>query len=328
MAVYTALSEAAAAQIAAAHRLGALQHIEAVPAGSVNSNYMLHTDRGRFLRIYEEQQLDGVRYEWRLLAHLQAAALPVPARVLGPEAGVLQVAGKPVAVFQCMPGEELCQASVTTVHLAQLGAALARVHRVGREFLPQRPSRFAFDSLTPRLADVASRGGPALAGVHRSLCEHHADLGRLCLPAGDTTIHGDLFRDNVRWQEDAIVGILDWESASWGRASYDLMTTLLAWCYGDDFDWTLAQALVGAYRREMPLNKAQVDCLHADACQAALRFTVTRITDFTLRTSSAPRVIKDHRRFLARLERLRAMGEGAFLKHLRLDRGSDSSAKT
>ena len=42
---------------------------------------------------------------------------------------------------------------------------------------------------------------------------------------------------------------------------------------------------------------------------AALRFTITRITDYAMRAAtSEPRVVKDWRRFQARFDKLQALG--------------------
>jgi len=89
-----------------------------VAAGTVNSNYFLDTERGRvFVRLYEQQEVDGVAYEWALLDHLSARGVPVPPRVTGPVPGALRVGGKPVAVFAAVQGEDLCQKQVTVERL-------------------------------------------------------------------------------------------------------------------------------------------------------------------------------------------------------------------
>jgi homoserine kinase type II len=49
----------------------------------------------------------------------------------------------------------------------------------------------------------------------------------------------------------------------------------------------------------------------------ALRFTVTRITDYELRPRGSV-VYKDYRRFLARLLAIEALGEGGLLTRLDL----------
>src|SRR4051794_13031080 len=110
MATFTPLNRADGLRIAAAHGLGACTEVVPISAGTVNSNYFLVTERGRvFVRLYEQQEVEGVAYEWALLDHLEARGVPIPPRLRGPLPGELRVNGRPVAVFGCVQGEDLCQ---------------------------------------------------------------------------------------------------------------------------------------------------------------------------------------------------------------------------
>src|SRR5690349_11341499 len=113
MATFTHLGLDDAQRIARAHGLPECTGVVPVAAGTVNSNYFIETAHERFfVRLYEQQEVDGVAYEWSLLAHLAAGGVPVPRRVEGPQPGELRVAGKPVAVFGEVRGEDFCQALV------------------------------------------------------------------------------------------------------------------------------------------------------------------------------------------------------------------------
>ena len=122
------------------------------------------------------------------------------------------------------------------------------------------------------------------------------------LPRG--LIHGDLFRDNVLWQGDRIAALLDFESASEGALAYDLMVTALAWCFGDALDQALLRAMIDGYESVRPLSASERAALVTEGSAAALRFTITRITDYAMRVTGEPRVIKDWRRFAMRLAAL------------------------
>src|SRR4051794_41186124 len=103
MATFTPISPDEGVLIARAHGLGGCAKVIPVPAGTVNSNYFLETDQGRvFVRLYEQQEADGVAYEWALIDHLRANSVPVPERVVGPGPGELRVGGRPVAVFRAI----------------------------------------------------------------------------------------------------------------------------------------------------------------------------------------------------------------------------------
>ena len=302
VAVYTPLSLADADRLTRAHGLGAARRVEGVPAGSVNSNFLIEADRRVFARIYEEQDTDGVAYEWELLEHLEAAHLPVPVRLRGPAPGALRVSGKPTALFELMGGEEVCQRMVDAPRAAAVGSLLARAHRAGEGFARRREGRFTRADVRVRLEGIRALDREELRRATARLGEvlDEVDAGwDPTLPSG--VVHGDLFRDNVRWSGPSVVGVLDWESASDGVLLYDLAVAILAWCFDDVLRWDLARAMTTAYSDARPLRTAERAQLRNVLLQAAARFTVTRITDYHLRDGAA-QVKKDWRRFEARLE--------------------------
>jgi homoserine kinase type II len=318
MAVFTPLSLDAASRITEAHGLGPTTTLTPIPAGSVNSNFFVAGAFGeRFLRIYEEQGVDGVTYEWALLDHLASSGLPVPRRVPGTAPGEVQVDGKPTALFELVGGVELCQKLVTPERAAAVGELLGRVHLAQRTFAIRREGRFRRADLRRRLDEAEAHGRPELEAPIARLRAACDELDRdepQDLPRG--VIHGDLFRDNVRYEGDRIVAVIDWESASDGVFAYDVMVTMLAFTYGDDFEWPLARALVRAYDAVRPLSDAEWHGLRRVAMGAAARFAVTRITDFHLREGVGERVHKDFRRFLARLDALAALDDDALAARL------------
>ncbi|WP_437590565.1 homoserine kinase [Sorangium sp. So ce1000] len=340
MAILTPLS------LADARRIGALYGLEIADvrgllAGSVNSNFALTLADGRgqvFLRVYEEQKLAAASREARMLEHLAAGgvATPQPLRrgdaASGSEgaAFVAEHAGKPVALFPWVAGASLCQARVTPDATRRVGAALARVHLVGASFEGANASRFDLDSLDQRLRGLRSLGptagakaaAPAPApplppDVAAAVDELTGRLERIRAaaprtPGPQTLIHGDLFRDNVLWQAGEISALLDFESASRGSAAFDLAVTMLAWCFGDDLDPDLVSALAAGYTSVRPLSTEERDRFFHESIVAALRFSITRITDFELRPKGSG-VYKDFRRFLARQRTLERLGPEGLL---------------
>lgn len=308
MAVYTTITEHEAATVAAAHGLGRCIGVEPIAAGSVNTNYFLVCEAGRFfLRIYEEQAQAGVAFEWALLSHLRDRGVPVPDRVSGTAPGEITVAGKPTAVFRLIAGTETCQKGVTEARAFAVGRALGQSHVAAADFPIRQTSRFDFAWLEGQLRDIAARERPELRDAERLLTSSLAEAARSPLLATGV-IHGDLFRDNVRWDGDNILGLLDWESASDGCLTFDLMVTVLAWCFGDTFDWDLARSLVAGYQSQRSIGRDEALTLRAWGIAAATRFSITRILSYHLREDAVgERVMKDYRRFTQRLEILRGM---------------------
>jgi len=278
----------------------------------VNSNYALETARGRFfLRVYEEQDRTGAEAETRLLTFLASRGVKTPPPVARADGKLLsETHGKPAAIFPWQTGKMRCQASVSATDVERVGIALGRIHAEGAA-AERGAGRFREEDLFVRLEGVARADDPSLAALAAPLRARLSRWGAArdhALPRG--LVHGDLFRDNVLWDaRGEIAALLDFESASDGVLAYDLAVTILAWCVGSGLDPHLARALTRGYESVRPLTDAERRGVLAEACAAALRFTITRVTDYSMRVGVGPRVMKDYRRFLMRLDALEAMGE-------------------
>jgi homoserine kinase type II len=311
VAVLTAIDDDDARALCAAFGLPPPRGIEGIAGGSVNSNFAIRTaTRQVFCRLYEERDLSGATREAAMLGRLAKAGVPTPAPLERVDGGaILVVRGRPAALFPWCDGNIRCQASVTPDDASRVGEALARVHEAGRNE-PAETSRFGLPELLERLTRIErsedARFVPLVPGLRASLIAVHAARAA-SLPSG--LMHGDLFRDNVLWDGPRLSALLDFESACLGTYAYDLMVTVLSWCFGDELDPRLASAMRAGYETVRPLSSTEWRGLHAEAGFAALRFTVTRITDYAMRTVVAgPRIVKDWQRFMKRFQKLQALG--------------------
>jgi homoserine kinase type II len=326
----TPLDLATATALLARFGLAAPRALAPLPGGAVNSNYRVEIPTGPlFLRINEGKSDAEVAFEHRLIAHLVARGFPTP-RGLPATDGAPFVrlpgarAGAQVSVFAWSPGRILPRGEVTADHARQVGDALARLHRagVGLDGLP--PGRYGLDAVVARLGPLAAVADAEVAGLVPELRGEAAWVAaqrRPGLPAG--VIHQDLFRDNVLFDGDDLVAVLDLEQACGGRLVYDLMVAVLDWCFDDAFAWDRARALVAGYAARRPLLPVEREGAFVEARAAALRFTVTRLADIHLpwlaaraAGASTPPPAKDFRRYRARLEALRRLGAPGFVAAL------------
>ena len=309
MAVFTRLGLDQACTAAARWGIGNVRELHGIAAGSVNSNFRLEADRGTFfLRLYEERDRAGAERDAALLVTI-AARVPTPAPIATTDgARVVELAGRPAALMPWVEGGVRCQASVRERDADAVGGALARMHLACAD-VDAGEGRFDVPDVRRRLEaiarDPAYTAEAAHLGARLDAWSARRDPS---LPRG--FVHGDLFRDNVLWDEaGAIAALLDFESASTGPLVYDLMVTVLAWCFGDGLDLRLAGAMVRGYGAVRPLEPRERASLAVEGCLAAIRFTATRITDYAQRGPSEGRVMKDWRRFRQRLDALEALGD-------------------
>jgi homoserine kinase type II len=318
MARLTRLDDDDVRALAAAFGLGAVSAWGEVPAGTINSNYWLEAGGGRwFLRVNEGKSEEDVRYEAALIAELAARGVQTPRPVTAGGEPLVSRRDRWISVFPWVAGSQRDLGEVSAADARSVGAALARLHVAGAG-LAERFSKdgiYTSAHIAARVdavaADPRAAAEPDLAAALAAAREEMAWLAarateRARAPRG--IIHGDLFRDNVLFAGDGeVAALLDFEQASLGAWVYDLAVCLNAWCWVEDVVPELASAMAAGYAAVRPLEPAERALLWVELRAAAVRFTITRITDVHLPGADLPG--KDFRRYLARLRRWRQIGE-------------------
>lgn len=284
MAVYTEVTDDALKGFLAAYDLGGLLSFKGIAEGVENSNFLLQTERGRFiLTLYEKRVNErDLPFFLGLLGHLSAKGLNCPQPVanrVGSALGVL--AGRPAAIVTFLDGIWIQQPK--PMHCAALGDALARLHEAGADFTLRRPNALSVDGWATLAAQAEARAdtvAPGLAEEIRSELAHLEACWPNTLPTG--VIHADLFPDNVFFIGDELTGLIDFYFACTDALAYDLAICLNAWCFDQEgrFDLARACALMAGYTRVRPLSPDERRALPILARGSALRFMLTRLVDW------------------------------------------------
>jgi homoserine kinase type II len=281
MAVYTDISDAELEAFMAEFDLGAPLAFKGIAEGVSNSNFLLETERGRFILTVYEQRTDEADLPFFLLLmrwlhdHGYPSATPMPARD-----GALykRVRGKPAAIVTFLngmsarrPGVAQCREAgvgLARLHVATDGFAMSRVNTLGQPF---------WADMFKGYEDQAEGLKPGLAAVISADIETFARLWPQGLPQG--VIHADFFPDNVFFQNGRFAAAIDF---------------YFAWCFEPDgsLNVTAARALVAGYQSVRGLSDAEKAALPVLAWGAALRFFLTRLHDFRLGGEGA--LVKPH----------------------------------
>jgi homoserine kinase type II len=284
MAVYTDVSVDELSEFLAGYDLGELLSYKGIAEGVENSNFLMHTGRGYFiLTLYEKRVASAdLPFFLSLMAHLAARGINCPQPVLNRQGKALgALAGRPAAVINFLEG--MWPRRPNAAQCAEVGRALALMHVAGLDFTMTRPNslsvagwRRLFGAIEQRADDVQ----PGLKDFVAREMEHLEKRWPADLPTG--IIHADLFPDNVFFLGDRLSGLIDFYFACTDILAYDLAICINAWCFEPDhaFNVTKARALLAAYHRHRPLSKPEQDALPLLARGAAMRFLLTRLTDW------------------------------------------------
>jgi homoserine kinase type II len=284
MAVYTDISDEELAAFLGEFDLGAPTAFKGIAEGVSNSNFLLETDRGRFiLTVYEARtKVDELPFFLELLRWLAGrgypCAPPMPARD-----GALykSVRGKPAAIVPFLTG--LAARRPTVAHCREAGRGLAWLHKAAEGFPKSRVN----DLGQPAWAGMFAGHEAAAEGLRPGLAQEIAsDLAKFArdwprtLPSG--VVHADFFPDNVFFQAGRFAAAIDFYFACNDALAFDLAICLNAWCTEPDgsLNVTSASALVAGYEGERPLSAAEREALPILVWGAAMRVVLTRLQDW------------------------------------------------
>lgn len=305
MAVYTEVGDEEIEALAASYGLGRLVSFKGIAEGVENTNYLVVTDRDRYILTLYERRVDPAELPFflGLMEHLAASGITCPTPLRDLEGRNLrEVAGRPAALVTFLDGVWLRRPQVE--HCAAVGEALARLHLAGRDFAMRRTNALGLAGWRPlydRFCDRADEIMPGLEDAIDAELDHLERAWPKHLATG--VIHADLFPDNVFFLDDRLSGLIDFYFGCTDAFAYDVAICLNAWCFEPDFSFniTKGRALLRGYQSVRRLSPAEVAALPTLARGSALRFLLTRAYDWINTPPDALVKRKDPAEYLRRL---------------------------
>ena len=271
------LSARSVRRIGASYGLGDVLRFAPIAAGYLNNNYLLETSRGRyFLKHYVSMRRAALPQQHRLLRALQTTGLSVPAP-LANECGqsFVMIDRRPLAVFPWIEGEHRARGALSTDDCLAIGALLGRTHRALAEtgaveqqtfMLPPIRSertlarandlrrrvrahqpRDAFDVLADECLDFTVE-------LVRSARDQIGD--RPCVTARQWT-HGDFHPENVFFQPDGTMTLIDWDKARVQPRLFELIRSIVLWLADrrtGSIDLDQARSMMRGYAAWVPVE--------------------------------------------------------------------------
>lgn len=282
MAVFTILEQADIADFLSAYDVGKLESYAAISEGIENTNYFVDTQKNGMrqswvLTLFENLHDDELPYFSELTRFLAEKSFKVPA----PEAcktgqTILTVRDRKAVLVPKLRGRAKEHPDAQACH--QVGCWLAEMHLALRSFSGRRPlvrdtawMKMQNDRLEPYMPSTE------FIVLQKYIERYHIYRERLdkC-PQG--TVHGDLFRDNVLFEQGDISGVIDFYHACDATLLFDLAVVANDWCVDQHgYVQERLSALVGSYQTIRTWTEAEkgswANCLEL----AALRFWISRL---------------------------------------------------
>ncbi|MEZ4679902.1 MAG: homoserine kinase [Caldilineaceae bacterium] len=270
----TTLDPADVTAILAHYELGELQSLVPLTAGTVQSNSLVQTTRGRFvLRYYKQNRtFAAVCFEVDLINYLTRRHYPCPAVVPDRQGNFVGFYNeRPYALFAFVEGAHVEQP--TAAQYRQLIEKVAELQRLTEHYQPVYvEDRWNYDvPFCERMAvEIAARLATPNAAAKLVWCRQ--TLATLELP--DThpkgVCHCDFHFSNVLFKEGNFHALLDFDDANYTYLTFDLVALLEPSLFrfrwdswqtvqpGDDvFDFAAAKEIITTYQTVRPLSTVE-----------------------------------------------------------------------
>lgn len=280
MSVFTTLSLQEVSDWLATFQLGELVSLKGIAAGITNTNYFVQTTQQRYvLTVFEKNDFDELPYFVDLMTHLSQHGILCPSPVADKNGVALRrLHGKPALMVSCLKGQDTAHPNLA--QCVAVATTLAKMHVAGQTFKGYSHNQRGQGWRVMTAQQVM----PKLDAEQQDLLQTELDfqhsLDLTPLPHG--VIHGDLFRDNVLFDGDALGGFIDFYYACQDVLVYDLAIAVNEWCIQDDgsLNTETLQAFLSAYQAVRPLTVEEKALWQALLRRAALRFWLSRLYDF------------------------------------------------
>ena len=279
MSVYTKITEDELTKHLLRYSIGTASSITGISDGIENTNYLLKTNQNEFIfTIFENINEKDVDQYLNFMNHLSQKGLLCP-NVLKTNNNELSllINGKPSAIIEKLSGKSIIDTDTNSCML--IGSLLSKFHVYGLDF-PQniknsRGIQWCRDSYG-RLKTVIESHQSELIEQAISIQE---EFLRQELPMG--TIHADLFRDNVLFNNKNISGMIDFYYSCRGFLIYDLAVVINDWCTATDGKIITEKytKLLSAYIKNRNILDIEKKYWGHALVSSALRFYLSRLLD-------------------------------------------------
>lgn len=273
MAVKTRFSEDEFIAVLADYRLGEYQSAQPISAGTVQTNFTLHTTQGKYIfRCYENRSKESVQFECDLIQYLKARNYPCPAAMQNKQGkcvGVLRE--KPFVIFEFIEGEHL--ENPGEAQKKQLIQKVAELQNLTRHYKP-RCWQYRWNYGPTLCRDLAQQAARRIntPNAWKKLEWFTGVLSELKLPRAlpKGICHCDFHFSNILFKGGEFAALIDFDDANYTYLTYDLVTLMNPFIPSFEWDtWTKferdadivdlreSRAVAAEYMRYRPLSPVE-----------------------------------------------------------------------
>jgi len=245
------------------YAIGNFKNSKDFKAGYVQTNILINTSKEKYvLRYYENRNKKRVNFEVNLLNFLSQKNYPIAKPIKNRKNSYIGLfKKKPYVIFSYIKGKHL--KNLNDFQFKDLVHKLALLHKLTKKFNTEnyihkepRTKEFCLIAANEEKKRFENKEeGEKRFNIIKS------QLNTINFPTTLTKgiIHGDFDKTNVKFTDNNISGILDFDDSHYGYRIHDLGILILYWArfYTNKMDFSIARKIITSYEEINPLTKTE-----------------------------------------------------------------------
>ena len=307
MAVYTKISKKDIAYINKKFEVNKIINFKGIKQGIENTNYLLKSRSNKFILTIFEKRVSQkeIPFFMKLMDQLNNSKINCP-KPLKNKSGnyLIRIKNKTACIVSFLKGKD--KKKLNLKNCFDIGKIIAQIHLSSKKIKLYRKNSMGIKNLNPLLNSIKFKSKKFI-NLEKFLKNNFRDIKKKWpkeLPNG--IIHGDLFIDNIFFENNKLSGIIDFYFAANDYFMYEIAICVNALCFDKKNSKFLinkkkVKNLIKGYESIKKISMKEKKSLNILCRGAAMRYFLTRLYDYTNTPKTAFIKIKDPREYYQKL---------------------------
>ena len=308
MAVYTKISDKDIILINKKFKLGKKIKFQGIKKGIENTNYLLRTDKGKFILTIFEKRVNNsdLPFFMKLMDLLSLRKIICP-KPLKDNYGkyLFKIKNKRACIVSFLSGKD--KNNLTYKNCFEVGKNIAKMHKATKRFKIKRANSMGINKLHPLLNSINFKKSKLILSYKEFLFNNLKEIKKNWpkkLPSG--IIHADLFVDNIFFKNNKFSGFIDFYFSANDYYAYELAICINALCFDKNkskfiLNKQKVNNLIKGYEKIRKISINEKNKLNILCKGAAIRYLLTRAYDYINTPKTALIKIKDPKEYYQKL---------------------------
>ena len=308
MAVYTKIDKKDLIHINKKFEAQKFISFKGIKQGIENTNYLLKSKNEKYILTIFEKRVSKkeIPFFMKLMDELNDSNINCPKPLRNNEGKYLiRLKNKSACIVSFLKGKD--KKNLNLKNCYDIGKMIAQMHSSSKKIRLNRKNSMGVKKLYPLLNSIKFKS-KKFTNLEKFLKTNFKDIKEKWpkkLPSG--IIHGDLFIDNIFFNNNKLSGIIDFYFAANDYFMYEIAICVNALCFDKSknrffLNKKKVKNLIKGYEKIKKISMKEKKSLNILCRGAAMRYFLTRLYDYTNTPKTALIKIKDPKEYYQKLE--------------------------